>query len=64
MNALRKAARKLDVEVPRLQDYRVRIPPGGRSAALVETLITWKGTAGRRAASPPWVSTPISSPQP
>ena len=45
MNALRKAARKLDVEVPRLQDYRVRIPPGGRSAALVETLITWKGSA-------------------
>ena len=35
-------ARKLDLEVARLEDYRVRIPPGGRTAALVETLITWK----------------------
>jgi D-citramalate synthase len=42
MNALRRAARKLDLEVARLEDYRVRIPPGGRTAALVETLITWK----------------------
>ncbi len=42
MNALRKAAKKLQLEVPRLADYRVRIPPGGRTAALVETVITWK----------------------
>jgi D-citramalate synthase len=42
MNALRKAARRLDLEVAELSDYRVRIPPGGRSAALVETVITWK----------------------
>jgi D-citramalate synthase len=42
MNALRRAARKLDLEVARLEDYRVRIPPGGRTAALVEALITWK----------------------
>jgi D-citramalate synthase len=42
MNALRKAARKLRLQVAELSDYRVRIPPGGRSAALVETVITWK----------------------
>jgi len=42
MNALRKAARRLDLRVAALADYRVRIPPGGRSAALVETVITWK----------------------
>ena len=42
MNALRKAARTLKLEVPRLADFRVRIPPGGRTAALVETVITWR----------------------
>jgi D-citramalate synthase len=43
MNALRKAARRLHLEVAQLADFRVRIPPGGRTAALVETVITWKG---------------------
>ena len=43
MNALKKAARRFKIKVPRLVDYRVRIPPGGRTGALVETLITWKG---------------------
>jgi D-citramalate synthase len=42
MNALRKAAKKLGLEVPTLLDFRVRIPPGGRTTALVETVITWK----------------------
>jgi D-citramalate synthase len=42
MNALRKAAKKLGLEVPILLDFRVRIPPGGRTTALVETVITWK----------------------
>jgi D-citramalate synthase len=41
MNAVRKAARCFGIEVPRLADYRVRIPPGGRSTALVETIISW-----------------------
>ena len=44
MNALKKAARRFDLEVPRLADYRVRIPPGGRTEALVETVITWKAS--------------------
>ena len=43
MNALKKAVRKFGIQVPRLADYRVRIPPGGRTAALVETVITWQG---------------------
>ena len=42
MNALKKAARAFEIEVPRLADFRVRIPPGGRTAALVETLIAWE----------------------
>jgi D-citramalate synthase len=42
MNALRKAARALAIEIPALTDYRVRIPPGGRTGALVETTITWQ----------------------
>jgi len=42
MNALRKAMKKLDVTLPRLADFRVRIPPGGRTEALVETLISWQ----------------------
>jgi len=42
MNALKKAVKRFDIEVPRLTDFRVRIPPGGRTTALVETLISWK----------------------
>jgi D-citramalate synthase len=45
MTALRKAAKKLGLEVARLEDFRVRIPPGGRTAALVETLISWRSDA-------------------
>jgi D-citramalate synthase len=42
MNAVKKAVKPWGLEVPRLTDYRVRIPPGGRTGALVETVITWK----------------------
>jgi D-citramalate synthase len=42
MNALKKAVKKFGIEVPRLQDFRVRIPPGGRTSALVECVITWR----------------------
>jgi len=45
MNALRVAAKKLELDVARLVDFRVRIPPGGRTAALVETFITWRPDA-------------------
>ncbi len=42
MNAVRKAAKPFDLEVPRLDDFRSRIPPGGRTGALVETVIAWR----------------------
>jgi D-citramalate synthase len=45
MTALRKAAKRFGLEVPRLEDFRVRIPPGGRTTALVETVITWRSEA-------------------
>ena len=52
MNALKKAAKQLKIDVPILADYRVRIPPGGRTGALVETTITWQtettSASGRR----------------
>ena len=41
MNALKKIYRKLKLELPALTDYAVRIPPGGKSDALCETIITW-----------------------
>ena len=41
MKALRKVLKKLGLVVPRLVDYEVRIPPGGKADALVETTIRW-----------------------
>lgn len=45
MNAIAKAARRFRLVLPRLEDFRVRIPPGGQTAALVETVITWRPAA-------------------
>ncbi|MFN8357266.1 MAG: alpha-isopropylmalate synthase regulatory domain-containing protein [Spirosomataceae bacterium] len=41
MNALKKIYRKKQIELPLLTDYAVRIPPGGKTDALCETIITW-----------------------
>lgn len=41
MNALKKVYAKKDLELPLLTDYVVRIPPGGKTDALCETIITW-----------------------
>ena len=41
MNAIWSIYAKLDKRRPILKDYLVRIPPGGKTDALVETLITW-----------------------
>jgi D-citramalate synthase len=41
MNALKKVYKKHKQELPTLIDYAVRIPPGGKSDALCETIITW-----------------------
>ena len=42
MNALKKVYKYQKLELPVLTDYAVRIPPGGRSDALCETIITWR----------------------
>jgi D-citramalate synthase len=41
MNALHKIYHKLHKQLPTLVNYTVTIPPGGKTDALVETLITW-----------------------
>lgn len=41
MNALKKVYASKKVALPQLTDYAVRIPPGGKSDALCETIITW-----------------------
>lgn len=42
MNALKKIYKKKGIDLPILTDYSVRIPPGGKTDALCETIITWK----------------------
>jgi (R)-citramalate synthase len=41
MNALSKIYKAKKLELPKLIDYAVRIPPGSSSDALCETVITW-----------------------
>lgn len=43
MLALKSIEKQLGFELPRLLDYEVRIPPGGKTDALVETTIKWEG---------------------
>jgi D-citramalate synthase len=42
MNALKKVYKHKNLSFPTLSDYLVRIPPGGQTDALCETIITWK----------------------
>jgi D-citramalate synthase len=42
VNALKKVYKKKQMVLPILVDYAVRIPPGGKSDALCETIITWE----------------------
>jgi D-citramalate synthase len=42
MNALKKIFEQKHIELPDLADYAVRIPPGGNTNALCETIITWR----------------------
>ena len=42
MNAIWAIYNSLDKKYPKLVDYSVRIPPGGKTDALVETTITWE----------------------
>lgn len=48
VKALRKILRGLGIKMPKLIDYEVRIPPGGKTDALVETTISWD-TSGHKA---------------
>jgi D-citramalate synthase len=41
MKALKNIYAKLKKDLPKLIDYVVSIPPGGRTDALVQTVITW-----------------------
>jgi D-citramalate synthase len=49
MTALRSVSDQLGLVIPRLVDYEVRIPPGGKSDALVEATITWDNGLRTRA---------------
>ena len=42
VNALRKILKQLKFRFPTLADYQINIPPGGKSDALVQCIITWK----------------------
>ena len=42
MNALKKIYKQKKIALPELTDYAVRIPPGGKSDAFCETIITWR----------------------
>ncbi|HEX3008680.1 MAG TPA: alpha-isopropylmalate synthase regulatory domain-containing protein [Bacteroidales bacterium] len=44
MNALKTIYKSLNKEFPKLLDYAVAIPPGGKTDALVETVITWQNS--------------------
>jgi D-citramalate synthase len=41
MNAVQKIYKGLKMELPKLLDYSVTIPPGGKTNALVEAVIIW-----------------------
>lgn len=41
VKALKKCLKQFDLSMPKLVDYEERIPPGGRTDAIVETTITW-----------------------
>jgi (R)-citramalate synthase len=47
MKALKSIYDSLDKELPQLLNYKISIPPGGRTDAFVETIITW-GMADRQ----------------
>ena len=42
MNAVQSVYKGLNKPFPKLIDYSVTIPPGGKTDALVETIITWE----------------------
>ncbi len=47
MNALRAISAESGIHLAELVDYEVRIPPGGKTDALVESKITWRQNGNR-----------------
>ncbi len=47
MNAVRSWAADCKIKLPTLVDYEIRIPPGGRTSALVECRIVWQPDKGQ-----------------
>ncbi len=45
MNAIKILTDKKGITLPELIDFKVRIPPGGKTEALVETLVKWEDTS-------------------
>ncbi len=43
INAINTVLEKYDYQIPKLEDYEVRIPKGGETSALTECIITWQG---------------------
>jgi len=42
MKALKRIYKRLGKALPKLTDFNVSIPPGGKTDAFVETIITWE----------------------
>ena len=42
MKAIHSIYKGLNKELPTLVNYKISIPPGGRTDALVETIVTWQ----------------------
>ena len=42
VKALKRCLRHFNLTMPKLVDYQLRIPPGGRTDALVESTIYWE----------------------
>ena len=47
VKAMRKALRGSSIKFPKLLDYELRIPPGGKTDALVEASILWDNPHGK-----------------
>lgn len=56
IKALGKIVTSIGFKLPTLKDYEVRIPPGGNSDALVETIITWQARADDEGGKKPHAS--------
>lgn len=61
MNALRKMAVRMGIEVPKLVDFQITIPPGGSSNSLVEAVILWENGRTTHAVSSDQVKAAIKA---